>query len=125
MCPPQSPVHLFAYGSLVDPECLDSVLGHRFAGERMAARLPDFRRITGAYAYPFIVAAAGQHVAGVLLMDLSPCEMEVLDRYEETEAGMYCRQRVEVEAWGCGSGSLRLLAHTYVAGPALVPSASV
>src|SRR5260370_22484124 len=31
--------HLFVYGSLVEPRCLDEVLGHPFMGERLRARL--------------------------------------------------------------------------------------
>ena len=68
----QSPVcaHLFVYGSLVNPVCLDEVLGHRHAGERLAARLADFERtLVEGYPYPFIVVSAGRSVDGVLVMD--------------------------------------------------------
>jgi gamma-glutamylcyclotransferase (GGCT)/AIG2-like uncharacterized protein YtfP len=113
--------HLFAYGSLVDPACLGEVLGHRHAGERIAARLDGFERIaTDAYPFPFIVAAPGRSVDGVLLMDLSLQDVAALDRYEEVDQGTYQRQIVEVEAWGCGPRTRRLQAHTYVAGPALI-----
>jgi gamma-glutamylcyclotransferase (GGCT)/AIG2-like uncharacterized protein YtfP len=112
---------LFAYGSLVDPACLDEVLGHRHAGERLPARLDGFERIaTSAYPFPYIVAAPGRCVEGVLLMDLSLQDVAVLDRYEEVDEGIYQRQLVEVEAWGCAPETLRLQAHTYVAGPVLI-----
>jgi gamma-glutamylcyclotransferase (GGCT)/AIG2-like uncharacterized protein YtfP len=115
--------HLFAYGSLADPSCLDEVLGHRHRGERLRARLDGFERMTTAvYPYPYIVAAHGRSVDGVLLMDLSSGDVEALDRYEEVDQGMYHRQSVEVEAWGCGPRTLHLQAHTYVAGPALIAS---
>jgi gamma-glutamylcyclotransferase (GGCT)/AIG2-like uncharacterized protein YtfP len=115
--------HLFAYGSLADPRRLDDVLGHGHCGERLRARLDGFERITtAAYPFPYIVAAHGRSVDGVLLMDLSSDDLEALDRYEETDQGMYQRQSVEVEAWGCGSQTLRLQAHTYVAGAALIAS---
>ena len=111
---------LFVYGSLVQPDCLDEVLGHRHTGERLAARLADYRRVaTPDYPYPFIVADPGAAVDGVLLMDLSPCDLWVLDRYEEVESGVYCRELVEVEAWGCGARPISVRADTYVAGPAL------
>jgi gamma-glutamylcyclotransferase (GGCT)/AIG2-like uncharacterized protein YtfP len=119
--PAQAAMHqLFVYGSLVDPRCLDDVLGHAHAGERLAARLVDYeRRMTDGFAYPFIVSVVGQAVEGVLIMDLSPCDLQVLDRYEDVDAGLYQRRLVEVEAWSCGRQPLRLHAFTYVAGPGL------
>jgi gamma-glutamylcyclotransferase (GGCT)/AIG2-like uncharacterized protein YtfP len=117
--------HVFAYGSLVDPRCLDEVLGHRHAGERLAARLEGYERIvTAAYPFPYIVAAQGRSVDGVLLMDLSAYDIHALDRYEEVERGIYERRLVEVEVWGCGPRILHLQAQTYVAGPGLVASNS-
>ena len=116
---PQPPQHLFAYGTLVDPHCLNEVLGYPHRGERLAARLAGFQRIAGVYEYPFVVATPGQHVDGVLLMDLNPDEIQKLDSYEQVETGIYYRERVEVEAWGCGPRSWRLPAFVYVAGPAL------
>jgi|ERR1051326_759852 gamma-glutamylcyclotransferase (GGCT)/AIG2-like uncharacterized protein YtfP len=112
--------HVFVYGSLVQPSCLDEVLGHRHMGERLAARLADYRRVsTERYPYPFIVAEPGASVDGILLMDLTPYDLRVLDRYEEVESGIYCRELVEVEAWGCGARPIYVRAETYVAGPAL------
>lgn len=115
--------HLFVYGSLVQPTCLDEVLGHRHAGERFAARLADYGQMTEPnYPYPFIISAPGQSVDGVLLMDLTPCDLQVLDRYEEVESGVYRREPVEVEAWGCGARPIHVRADTYVAGPVLARS---
>ncbi len=111
---------LFVYGTLVDPRCLDDVLGHRHMGERLRARLVGYQRtVNEGYPYPFIVVAEHGVVDGVLLLDLTPHDMRTLDRYEDVEDGMYQRELVEVEAWGCGPGTPRLLAYTYVAGPAL------
>ncbi len=125
MKPTASAGHVFAYGTLADPACLDSVLGHRHAGERLAARLSGYQRITtSSYPYPFIVEAQGAFVDGVLLMDLSPYDMHVLDRYEEVESGIYRREPVQVEAFACGPIPMRFDAQTYVAGPALVASTS-
>jgi gamma-glutamylcyclotransferase (GGCT)/AIG2-like uncharacterized protein YtfP len=113
--------HLFAYGSLVDPRCLDEVLGHPHSGERLRAQLVGYTRVAaGDFAYPFIVASPGARVDGVLIMDLSPYDVHLLDRYEETETGMYRREVVEVEAWGCGLQTQHVQAYTYVAGPALI-----
>jgi gamma-glutamylcyclotransferase (GGCT)/AIG2-like uncharacterized protein YtfP len=110
---------LFVYGTLVDPACLDEVLGHRHSGERLAARLRDYRRMTRPdFAYAYIVEERGAAVDGVLIMDLSPYDMQVLDRYEEVELGVYRRKPVQIEALGCGPMPMRIEADVYVAGPA-------
>jgi gamma-glutamylcyclotransferase (GGCT)/AIG2-like uncharacterized protein YtfP len=116
---------VFAYGSLVDPHCLDEVLEHRYAGERYRARLAGYQRIMNSeYPFPYIVAAREAWVDGVVVMDLTPCDLQKLDRYEEVEAGVYRRELVDVEAWGCGPTPLRVQAFTYVAGPGLPASTS-
>src|SRR5258708_38466968 len=118
-----APERLFAYGSLVDPGCLDEVLGYKHLGERLRARLVGYQRITSpTYPYPYIVEAVGQSVYGVVLMDLSAFEMQVLDRYEEEDAGIYRRQQIEAEAWGCGQRPILLQGQAYVAGPVLIAS---
>ena len=123
LCQAPDARHLFVYGSLVQPTTLDQVLGHRHPGERLEARLVNYRRrTTPGYAYPFIVAEVGASVEGVLLMDLSPYDLQVLDRYEEVESGVYRRELVEVEAWGCGARPIFIRADAYIAGPALEAS---
>ncbi|HEV7662232.1 MAG TPA: gamma-glutamylcyclotransferase family protein [Chloroflexota bacterium] len=113
-------MHVFAYGSLVDPRCLDNVLGHPHLGERLAARLAGFeRRTSSTYPYPFVEIADGRTVDGVLIMDLDAADLAALDRYEEVDDGVYQRTPVEVETWGCGPRSVRLPAFVYVRGPAL------
>src|SRR5579859_3035980 len=97
------PRHLFVYGSLVDPRCVDEVLGHRHTGERLRAQLNGYQRVASdEYAYPFIVESSDAFVDGIVLMDLSPSDFEALDEYEETATDAYQRALVEVEAWGCG-----------------------
>jgi gamma-glutamylcyclotransferase (GGCT)/AIG2-like uncharacterized protein YtfP len=121
--PPSGAHHLFVYGSLVDPRCLDDVLGHKHLGERLEARLAGYRRVTSPrYAYPFLVADPSSRVDGVLLMDLSPYDFQVLDRYEEIESDVYRREPVQVEAWGCGPRPIYVQADVYVAGPTLAAS---
>jgi gamma-glutamylcyclotransferase (GGCT)/AIG2-like uncharacterized protein YtfP len=113
------------YGTLVDPHCLEGVLGHTHQGERLAARLPGYQRVSDpGYPYPFIVEAQGAWVDGILVMDLSPRDLQVLDRYEDVADGVYRRAPVQVEAWGCGPRPLRLHAEAYVAGAALRPLTS-
>jgi gamma-glutamylcyclotransferase (GGCT)/AIG2-like uncharacterized protein YtfP len=115
--------NLFVYGSLADPRCLDEVLGRRYAQERLRARLVGYRRIANSvYPYPFIVVAPADAVDGILLLDLSAKDLDVLDDYEEVASGTYTRVSVEVEAWGCGSRAMRLPAHTYIAGVDLIRS---
>jgi len=116
---------LFVYGSLVDPRRLDDVLGYRFGGERLRARLPGFERVTGeGFDYPFLVERASAFVDGVLILDLSPTDLDVLDRYEEVDEGLYRRIPVEVETWGCGPRPAYLPAQTYVGGARLRSTAS-
>jgi gamma-glutamylcyclotransferase (GGCT)/AIG2-like uncharacterized protein YtfP len=119
-------LHLFVYGSLVDPRCLDEVLGRRFDGERLRARLDGFTRAaTDGWDYPFLVADAdGASVDGVLIMDLSPSDLATLDRYEDVTEGMYERITVEVAAWGCGPRPALLRAQTYIGGPRLRSTAA-
>jgi gamma-glutamylcyclotransferase (GGCT)/AIG2-like uncharacterized protein YtfP len=113
-------IHLFVYGTLVDPRTLDDVLGYRFAGERLRARLADYERLVlDTFDYPLIIRRAGHSVDGILIMDLSPRDLVVLDRYEDVECGNYSRASVDVEAWGCGPQPLVVGAQAYVAGPNL------
>jgi hypothetical protein len=113
------------YGSLVDPRKLDEVLGYHFLGERLRARLSGFERVLAdGFDYPFLVAQPAHVVEGILIMDLSARDLDVLDRYEEVEVGLYQRIAVEVEMWGCGPKPAFLAAHTYVAGPRLLATAS-
>jgi gamma-glutamylcyclotransferase (GGCT)/AIG2-like uncharacterized protein YtfP len=113
-------IHVFAYGSLVDPRCLDAVLGHPHLGERLAARLAGFLRITSStYPYPFLVAAESHAVDGVLIMELTAADLAALDRYEEVDSGVYQRRQVRVETWGCGPRSMYYPAFVYVGGVAL------
>jgi gamma-glutamylcyclotransferase (GGCT)/AIG2-like uncharacterized protein YtfP len=117
--------HLFVYGSLVDPRRLDEVLGHRFGGERVRARLAGFERVeSDGYAYPFLVRQPTRFVDGILVMDLSPRDLAVLDRYEDVAAGVYERVNVEVETWRCGPSSTYVQAQTYVGGQVLRSTAS-
>jgi gamma-glutamylcyclotransferase (GGCT)/AIG2-like uncharacterized protein YtfP len=123
--PSEQSRHLFVYGTLVDPAQLDAVLGHKHLGERLAARLPGYRRVTTeTYAYPFVVEDASAWVDGVLVMDLSPYDMQVLDRYEDVDSGVYRRDPVQVEAWDCGPRAMRIAAEVYVAGASLEAAAS-
>jgi gamma-glutamylcyclotransferase (GGCT)/AIG2-like uncharacterized protein YtfP len=115
--------HVFAYGSLVEPGRLDAVLGHKHLGERLAARLAGYERAcVTTYPYPYVVPNPDASVDGVLLMDLSAYDVQVLDRYEEVDSGVYHRETVEVEAWGCGPRPIYVQADVYAAGQYLLAS---
>ena len=77
------------------------------------------------YEYPFLVADPQASTDGLLVMDLTPTELECLDAYEDVAEGEYCRVPVEVEVCGCGPGSAWLRAKTYAAGPALLARVSL
>ncbi len=64
-------------------------------------------------------SGCGRGSSVTLVMELSPFDMQALDRYEEVDEGMYRRERVAIEAWACGPRPLRFEAETYVAGRAL------
>ena len=109
------------YGTLVEPRQLTAVLGHSHRGEILRARLHGYHRVTTpAYEFPFVVRAPEASVDGVLVMDLGPEDLRALDEFEDVAEGMYCRVKVEVEAWGCGPFTPTLQAETYVAGPRLL-----
>jgi gamma-glutamylcyclotransferase (GGCT)/AIG2-like uncharacterized protein YtfP len=115
--------HVFAYGTLIEPGLLDTVLGHKHLGERLAARLVGYERVSvPTYPYPYVVPSPGASIDGVLLMDLSAYDMQALDRYEEVESSVYRREAVEVEAWGCGPRSIYVQADVYAAGQQLLAS---
>jgi gamma-glutamylcyclotransferase (GGCT)/AIG2-like uncharacterized protein YtfP len=112
--------HVFVYGTLVDPRKLDEVVGHRHLGERLRARLHGYRRVVSSkYEYPFLVPMPDASVEGVLVMDLTAADMKSLDAYEEVADGVYERQAVEVEVWGCGPSSMYMRAYTYLGGALL------
>jgi gamma-glutamylcyclotransferase (GGCT)/AIG2-like uncharacterized protein YtfP len=118
--PRRGGIHLFVYGSLVDPRRLDEVLGYRFDGERLSAHLADHERVSvDGFEWPFIVPSPGHTVVGVLIMDLTARELDILDRYEEVHLGFYSRASVDVEAWGCGPRPVSVAAQAYVAGSSL------
>ena len=116
---------LFVYGTLVDPARVDEVLGHRHRGERLRARLSGYHRVvTERYPFPFIVATEGGVVDGVVLEDLSPDDLRVLDSYEEVDEGVYCRALADVEVWGCGPSTPRRTHRPTRAGPTLAALAA-
>lgn len=77
-------MQLFAYGTLMWPEVMQSVVGRRLLG--VSARLSGYRRlrVKGEH-YPVIIASLEDTVDGILYTDLSEHEFELLDQFEGEE----------------------------------------
>ena len=78
---------LFVYGTLRDPDLLAAVLGRPLrAGGQYAARAPGFRAVPyPGRVYPALIRAPGAAAEGLLLLDLSPFERDLLDAFEGGE----------------------------------------
>ena len=92
--PSQEPIHLFVYGTLIDPERVTALTGKQF--ERVNATLSGFERVNSPLGYPFILPRTGSVVRGVLLLNVDPISLVHLDAYE-AEGDLYRRQVVVVE----------------------------
>jgi hypothetical protein len=73
-------------------------------------------RASDEFPYAIILPSPDGAVDGILVLDLSAADLEVVDIYEDVAQGTYARTRVAVEAWGCGPHPMSIEAHTYVAG---------
>jgi len=91
--PSQEPIHLFVYGTLMDPQRVEALTGKSFA--RVEATLVGFERIASDLGYPFIVPTLGAVVHGILLTNVDPVSLHHLDTYE-AEGDLYVRQVVDV-----------------------------
>lgn len=89
-------MHLFAYGTLMDPATMARVAG-RVPGTPEPARLHGYRRRDTRFGYPAIFPAPGAVVEGVLWRGLTPAELARLDEYED-EGLAYTRTLVTVQA---------------------------
>ena len=86
---------LFVYGTLRDPDLLVGVLGRSLRADvALAAAAPGFRAVLYPNrVYPALLRSPGTAAAGLVLMDLSPFERDLLDAYEGEE---YRRQVLPV-----------------------------
>ena len=82
---------LFVYGSLVDPAERARLIGRPV--DASPARLSGYER--GRKRYYFVVRREGAVTEGAILEGLSPCDFEILDKYEEVPR-LYTRERIEV-----------------------------
>lgn len=78
---------LFVYGTLRDPDLLAAVLGRQLrSGGQHVARAPGFRAVHyPGRAYPALIRVPGAAAEGLLLIDLSPFERDLLDAFEGEE----------------------------------------
>ncbi|MBN2162962.1 MAG: gamma-glutamylcyclotransferase [Pontiellaceae bacterium] len=106
---------LFAYGTLMWPEVLEAVIGHRLSGAPDALLGYCRLRVRGEH-YPVVVPEEGGRVEGILYDNLSESDFRHLDHFEgeeyerkilkvgETEAAVYVlsdrwRHIAEDSAW--------------------------
>ena len=78
---------LFVYGTLRDPDLLAGVLGRsRMTTEIATAAAPGFAAVHyPGRIYPALVRRPGAAAPGVVLTDLTPFEIDLLDAYEGAE----------------------------------------
>jgi Gamma-glutamyl cyclotransferase, AIG2-like len=78
---------LFVYGTLRDPELLAGVLARPLrADAALAAVAPGFRAVRyPGRVYPALLRAPGAAAPGLVLIDLTPFERDLLDAYEGDE----------------------------------------
>ena len=78
---------LFAYGTLRDPDLLSGVLGRsRKTTAALPAAAPGMAAVHyPGRIYPALVRRPGGAAAGVVLTDLTPFEMDLLDAFEGEE----------------------------------------
>jgi hypothetical protein len=75
---------LFVYGTLRDPELLSAVLGRALPPRAVhPARAPGFRAVQyPGRIYPALLRTPGAAAEGLLLLDLTPFENDLLDVFE-------------------------------------------
>jgi hypothetical protein len=78
---------LFVYGTLRDPDLRAGVLGRLIsASAALAAHAPGFRAVHYPNRiYPALVRAPGASAEGLVLLDLTPFERDLLDAFEGAE----------------------------------------
>jgi len=75
---------LFVYGTLRDPQLLSAVLGRPATGLNAAA--PGYAAVHyPGRIYPALVRRPGSAAAGLVLTDLTPFELDLLDAFEGDE----------------------------------------
>ena len=78
---------LFVYGTLRDPDLLSAVLGRKLRPAGLhVARAPGFRAVPyPGRIYPALIRVPGAAAEGLLLIDLTAFERDLLDAFEGEE----------------------------------------
>lgn len=78
---------LFFYGTLVDPDIFEAVLGRPLANARpVDAVLEGYRAVlVVGRPYPGLVAAPGARAEGILVSGITRQDMDILIRYEDRD----------------------------------------
>ena len=106
---PESYHRLFCYGTLQIPEVLEAVIGHPLQGAH--AVLPGYTAYQVRRAeYPGLVRSPGNKTYGRLYRDVTPMELNVLDRFE----GRLYRRQPQVIVKDSGQ---RIQAWVYMVAP--------
>jgi gamma-glutamylcyclotransferase (GGCT)/AIG2-like uncharacterized protein YtfP len=82
---------LFVYGSLLDPDERERLVGRQI--EAMPARLEGYER--GRKRYFYVTKCEGAEVSGAILNGLSDDEIAIVDGYEVVPK-LYTRERINV-----------------------------
>ena len=94
-------MHVFTYGTLMFPEVWNAVVGQQFAAVAGTAAGYAIYRVRDAR-FPGIIAAESRDsVRGVVYLDVDPCSLERLDRFEDD---FYRRETLQV---ACDDGQQR------------------
>jgi gamma-glutamylcyclotransferase (GGCT)/AIG2-like uncharacterized protein YtfP len=88
---PDEATTLFVYGSLLDPARCEQVIGRRT--DIIPATLHDYE--LGRARYFYIRKHPGISTAGIILLNLTSRDFEMLDRYEEVPR-LYRREKINV-----------------------------
>ena len=90
-------MNLFAYGTLMWPEVLESVIGRSLSGTPAILRDHLRLRIKGEH-YPAVIPRAGHSVPGILYQGLGDADFRQLDRFEGEEYNRLMKPIGAVEA---------------------------
>ena len=80
-------IKVFAYGTLLYRNVVETVLGHRWPANYTPYTLENYCKLPTAPS--FIVPAYGHSVKGAILNDLDTSDLEALDHYEGVANNLY------------------------------------